>query len=139
VGAEHDYSPQLEKLLQKGKGGGPKQRRILELNADHPVVGGLVARFGEAAKGAAGEAAPADSRLDDYAHLLLGYAYLAEGSELPDAARFNRSLTDLLSASLGGGESAAPAGSEPAADSEAVADTEAADTAAADDDAPAAD
>ncbi|MFL6237440.1 MAG: molecular chaperone HtpG, partial [Thermoanaerobaculia bacterium] len=29
VGAEHDYSPQLEKLLQKGKGGGPKQRRIL--------------------------------------------------------------------------------------------------------------
>ncbi|HEV2845502.1 MAG TPA: molecular chaperone HtpG, partial [Thermoanaerobaculia bacterium] len=24
VGAEHDYSPQLEKLLQKGKGGGPK-------------------------------------------------------------------------------------------------------------------
>ncbi len=30
VGAEHDYSPQMEKLLQAGKGGGPKQRRILE-------------------------------------------------------------------------------------------------------------
>jgi molecular chaperone HtpG len=41
VGAEHDYSPQLEKLLLKGKGGGLKQRRILELNPEHEVLGRL--------------------------------------------------------------------------------------------------
>ena len=38
VTEEHEYSPHLERLLQKGKGGGPKQRRIMELNPDHPIV-----------------------------------------------------------------------------------------------------
>lgn len=91
VGAEHDYSPQLEKLLQKGKGGGPKQRRILELNPDHPVVTRLGERF------AATEAAP---ELAEHAQLLFGYALLAEGSELPDPARFNRAVAELMVKSL---------------------------------------
>jgi len=38
VGSEIDYSPQLERLLQKAKGGGPKQRRILELNPNHEIL-----------------------------------------------------------------------------------------------------
>ncbi|MFW6206698.1 MAG: molecular chaperone HtpG [Gemmatimonadota bacterium] len=59
VGADHDYSPQLEKLLQKGKGGGPKQRRILELNPEHPVI----ARMGEHFAAENGpEAAPAGTK-----------------------------------------------------------------------------
>src|SRR5262249_59680884 len=37
VTEEHEYSPHLERLLQKGKGGGPKQRRVLELKAEHPL------------------------------------------------------------------------------------------------------
>jgi molecular chaperone HtpG len=37
VGIEMDYSPQLERLLQKGKGGGPKSRRILELNPNREI------------------------------------------------------------------------------------------------------
>ncbi|HLE85000.1 MAG TPA: molecular chaperone HtpG, partial [Thermoanaerobaculia bacterium] len=87
VGADHDYSPQLEKLLQKGKGGGPKQRRILELNAEHPILVGMLERSG----------ADADPfPVADYAHLLFGYATLAEGSELPDAARFNRAVAALM-------------------------------------------
>src|SRR4051794_20681062 len=45
VGAEHDYSPQLEKLLQKGKGGGPKQRRILELNPKHDILAKMSEHF----------------------------------------------------------------------------------------------
>jgi molecular chaperone HtpG len=96
VGAEHDYSPQLERLLMKGKGGGAKQRRILELNPDHPVVAGLERRLGAAA----GEAG--DATLRRYAELLFGYACLAEGSEVPDPVRFNASLTELLAEGLGG-------------------------------------
>src|SRR5262249_22494917 len=61
VGAEHDYSPQLEKLLQKGKGGGPKQRRIMELNPSHDIVAKLKERFDQNA---------GDPMLDDYAELL---------------------------------------------------------------------
>jgi len=84
---EHDYSPQLERLLQKGKGGGPKQRRVLELNPGHPIFARMLDRY---------QANNDDPRLGEYAELLLGYALLAEGSELPDPARFNSLLAELL-------------------------------------------
>jgi molecular chaperone HtpG len=87
VGAEHDYSPQLEKLLQKGKGGGPKQRRIMELNPNHDIVAKLKARFDQDAN---------DPVIDDYAELLFGQGLLVEGSEIPDPVRFNRALADLM-------------------------------------------
>lgn len=87
VGAEHDYSPQLERLLMKGKGGGPKQRWILELNPQHEILGRLEQRFRENAE---------DPLIDDYAELLLGYAYLAEGSELPEPAKFTHKLAELM-------------------------------------------
>src|SRR6266850_7611422 len=45
VGSEIDYSPQLERLLQKAKGGGPKQRRILELNPNHEIFIKLKERY----------------------------------------------------------------------------------------------
>ena len=90
VGAEHDYSPQLEKLLQKGKGGGPKQRRIMELNPGHEMVAKLKAKFDEN---------PSDPILDDYAELLFGQGLLVEGSEIPDPVRFNRALADLMTRS----------------------------------------
>ena len=87
VGAEHDYSPQLEKLLQKGKGGGPKQRRILELNPKHDILGRMTERFAKD---------PNDPLLADYAYLLFGYGLIAEGGELPDPVRFNRAVADLM-------------------------------------------
>ncbi len=80
VGTEMDYSPQLERLLQKGKGGGPKSRRILELNPDHEVFRRLLSRFRQNSE------APG---IAEQGELLLGYAFLAEGSELPDPVRFN--------------------------------------------------
>jgi len=91
VGAEHDYSPQLEKLLQKGKGGGPKQRRILELNPEHPAVVKMREHF---------ESDPESLPVADYAHLLFGYACLAEGSEMPEAARFNQAVAGLMEKTL---------------------------------------
>ena len=87
VGAEHDYSPQMEKLLQAGKGGGPKQRRILELNPKHPIMEKLHDRF---------DADKEDPLLPDYADLLMGYALLAEGTELVDPVRFNRLVADVM-------------------------------------------
>jgi molecular chaperone HtpG len=83
VGTEMDYSPQLERLLQKGKGGGPKQRRILELNPSHDIFIKMHERFKNNSE---------DDALDEYANLLFGHAILAEGSELPDPVKFNRYL-----------------------------------------------
>ena len=92
MGAEHDYSPQMEKLLMKGKGGGPKQRWILELNPGHPIVTRMQERFA---------ADQDDALLGDYAELLFGYAQLAEGSELTDSVRFNQVLTEVMTARIG--------------------------------------
>ena len=87
VGAEMDYSPQLERLLQKGKGAGPKQRRILELNSHHAIFVKMHERFKKNNH---------DTALSECAELLLGYALLAEGSELPDSTRFNHLLAGSI-------------------------------------------
>jgi molecular chaperone HtpG len=87
VGAEMDYSPQMERLLQKGKGGGPKQRRILELNPGHEIFVKLQERFRQNKE---------DKVIGEYAELLFGYALLAEGSEIPDPTKFNRLVVDLM-------------------------------------------
>jgi molecular chaperone HtpG len=87
VGAEMDYSPQMERLLQKGKGGGPKQRRILELNPNHEVFVKLQERFQQNKE---------DGVIGEFAELLLGYALLAEGSEIPEPAKFNSVVVELM-------------------------------------------
>ena len=91
VSAEHDYSPQLERLLRQGNLNTPKQRRILELNPTHPLLSKLQERF---------QRDKDDALLGDYAELLLGYGLLAEGSELHDAVRFNQLVANLMVRSL---------------------------------------
>jgi molecular chaperone HtpG len=87
VTEEHEYSPHLERLLQKGKGGGPKQRRIMELNPNHPIIQKLHDRF---------KANSDDSALGDAIELLFELALVAEGSEIADPVRLNRLTLDLL-------------------------------------------
>lgn len=100
VVAEHDYSPQLERLLSQGRDG-VRQRRILELNAGHPLVQGLRRRF---------DANPGDATVGDYGELLLGWSLLAEGSEPHDPVRFTQLVAGLMETGL----DAAPASSAPA-------------------------
>jgi molecular chaperone HtpG len=87
VGTEIDYSPQMERFLQKGKGGGPKQRRIMEINPNHEIFIRMLERYNKN---------PQDNSISEAAEVLLGYGFLAEGSELPDPARFNRLIADVL-------------------------------------------
>lgn len=91
VGAEHDYSPQLERLLRQGNLSASKQRRIMELNPTHPILTKLYERFQQ------DKDAPI---MGDYAELLFGYGLLAEGSELHDPIRFNQLVADLMVNSL---------------------------------------
>jgi molecular chaperone HtpG len=87
VTEEHEYSPHLERLLQKGKGGGPKQRRIMELNPNHPIVQKLHERFKSNSE---------DATLGDAIELLFELSLVAEGSEIADPVRLNRLTLDLL-------------------------------------------
>jgi len=84
---DHDYSPQLERLLQKGKGGGLKQRRVLELNAAHPLCQKLLERH---------RAMPDDPNLRRGVEILFGAALIAEGSALEDPVQFTRALFELV-------------------------------------------
>jgi molecular chaperone HtpG len=70
--------------------GGP-QKRILEINPGHELLVKLQERFDKDQQ---------DPAIADYAHLLYGYALLAEGSELPDPGRYNRLVGDLMVKSL---------------------------------------
>ena len=88
---EFDDSPFVERLLQRGKGGGPKQRRIMELNPKHEIYLKMEERF---------RTDGGDPILNDYADLLFGYALLAEGSEVADPVQFNRVLASLLTRGL---------------------------------------
>ena len=91
VGSEQDLSPHLERMLRHSQYEVPRQLRILELNPGHPVVEKLQQRFASDAD---------DAMIADAADLLLGYAFLAEGSELPDTTRFNTLLADFLGRAL---------------------------------------
>jgi molecular chaperone HtpG len=118
VVAEHDYSPQLERILSAGRGEGYRQRRILELNATHPLVTGLRRRF---------DANPNDPVVDDYADLLLGWSLLAEGSEPHDAVRFTQLVAGLMETGLDASSSSADAPSESGAATEPPSEALAAD------------
>lgn len=87
VGTDMDYSPQMERLLQMGEGGRPKQRRIMELNPQHEIFNRMNARFRQNKD---------EVELGKYADLLLNYALLAEGSELPDPVAFNQLVAELM-------------------------------------------
>ena len=90
VGAEQDYSPQLERLLRQAKNM-PKQKRIMELNPKHDIFNKMQERY---------EKDKEDPLLGDYSELLLGYALLAEGSELPNPSRFNQLVVSLMTKNL---------------------------------------
>jgi molecular chaperone HtpG len=87
VGGEFEMSPHVERLLHRSQGDAPRRRRILELNPDHEVVERLRSRFDDQSD------AP---EIAEYAELLLGYSLIAEGSELPEPARFNRVVAKLM-------------------------------------------
>lgn len=91
VTEEHEYSPHLERLLQKGKGGGAKQRRIMELNPGHPIVARLHERYAMNAE---------DAAVDDSIELLFELALVAEGSEIADPVRLNQLTLALLQKTL---------------------------------------
>ncbi|MES1258087.1 MAG: molecular chaperone HtpG [Acidobacteriota bacterium] len=84
---DNDYSPMLERALQKSGAGAPKQKRVLELNPKHPLIARMQQRQ---------TATPDDPMLTSAADMVLGLALLAEGSELPDPVRFSRAASDLL-------------------------------------------
>ncbi|MFH1724490.1 MAG: molecular chaperone HtpG [Elusimicrobiota bacterium] len=87
VADEAGLSARLEKILRQNQQAVPVAKRILEINASHPVVERMRGMF---------DKDPKDPRLADYAVLLYGQGALTEGSPLPDPARYANLVAELM-------------------------------------------
>ncbi len=87
VADENDLSPRVAKMLEQMGQAPPKQKRILEVNPNHPLIAKLQAIF---------LASNADPRLEQCAKLLLGQAHLVESGTVPDQAAFAATLIDIM-------------------------------------------
>jgi molecular chaperone HtpG len=94
VGDENDLSPRMQKMLEQLGQKAEKVRRILELNASHPLLPKLEAIF---------RASSADPRLELYAKLLLGQAHLSESGQVPEPTAFGKALADVMLRAVDGG------------------------------------
>jgi molecular chaperone HtpG len=87
VTEEYEFSPHLERLLQKGDKSAPKQLRTMELNPIHPIVTRLNDRF---------KLNNNDDTIGDSIEILFELALLAEGSDIADPVRLNQLTLKLL-------------------------------------------
>ena len=81
----HGISPHVERILRAGGQEVPEQKRILELNPDHPVVENLQSM-----------AVAGSQELEEWSNLLFDQALLAEGSMPRDPAGFARAVAKLM-------------------------------------------
>ena len=82
VAAEGAMSPSMVRMMRAMQQDVPEQKRILEINASHP----LVEKLGKLPK----------AELEKSAQLLYDTALIAEGSLVADPARFAKAITELM-------------------------------------------
>lgn len=82
VARENAMSPSMVRMMRAMKEEVPDEKRILELNAAHPLVKKVSALPG--------------AELSDAVALLYDAALIAEGSPVTDGARFTKLLSDLM-------------------------------------------
>jgi molecular chaperone HtpG len=82
VAKENALSPSMVRMMRAMKNEVPEEKRILELNAGHPLVKKVASLTG--------------SELSDAIALLYDAALIAEGSPVTDGARFTKLLADLM-------------------------------------------
>ena len=85
VAGEHGLSAHLERRLREAGHAVPEQKRILEINPEHPVI----ARLRTLAEGD-------DAKFQRWTALLHDQALLAEGVLPPDPAGFARRIAELM-------------------------------------------
>ncbi len=82
VAKENALSPSMIRMMKAMKNDVPEEKRILELNASHPLVKKVSEMKGE--------------ELSDAVTLLYDSALIAEGSPVTDGARFTKLLSALM-------------------------------------------
>jgi len=86
-GDAYDMSAYMEKLLKVSGQTVPENKRILELNTNHPVVEKIHHLYERNAE---------DESLKDFSQLLYDLALIGEGGKIENPSRFNRMIADLM-------------------------------------------
>lgn len=84
---EHGMAAHLEKLLKQSNQPVPPNKRILEINPNHPLIARMQAMF---------DKNRSDENLVEYTQLLYGQAAIREGVPLTDSARYAGLVTKLM-------------------------------------------
>ncbi len=87
VSDEGDLDPQMEKLLKAMGQELPPQKRILEINPEHPLFASMNTLFEKNKKSAT---------LEDYVRLLYDQALVLEGSKPKDPGAFSKLIAKLM-------------------------------------------
>lgn len=77
----------MEKLMKAMGQAVPESKRILEINAEHPILINMNERYDKDPKGA---------ELEEWVHLLYEQALIAEGQMVPDPMAYSRRVNELL-------------------------------------------
>jgi molecular chaperone HtpG len=86
-GDAHDISGYMEKILKASGQEVPKNKRVLELNTDHPVMEKMQGLFEKDKK---------DPTLDAYVRLVFDLAVIGEGGKVEDPAAFSKQVGNLM-------------------------------------------
>ncbi len=87
VAGEGDLDPQMERILKSMGQDVPEQKRVLEINPDHPVLATMNEIF---------EKDKTDKALAEYIRLLYDQALILEGSKPKDPAAFAKAISRLM-------------------------------------------
>jgi len=87
VADENAMNAHMEKLMKAMGQGIEEQKKILEINGDHPILSNMKTRFEKDAD---------DLDLQDWAHLLYEQALIAEGQMVPDPLAYSKRVNSLL-------------------------------------------
>jgi len=87
VADEYGMNANMERILKAMNQDVPESKRVLELNADHPITR-IMRKLFDKDKG--------NSKLDDYCELLYDQALLTEGTPVKDPLRFTRLISELM-------------------------------------------
>jgi molecular chaperone HtpG len=90
-GDEYDMSPFMEKILKASGQQPPENKRVLELNIDHPVLDKINHLFNKNKD---------NPVLKEYSSLLFDIAIIGEGGKLENPSQFSKMVGKLMAESL---------------------------------------
>jgi molecular chaperone HtpG len=91
TGDNQDMSAYMEKILKSSGQEVPANKRVLELNVEHPVVVGIKNLFQKDRK---------NEQINEFSDLLYDIAIVGEGGKVENPSRFSKMIGDLMKTAL---------------------------------------